>query len=407
MAISEKDFQAAAYFAIGLTSEGSLKGKERAYELTIVHQEGTNEAVRLVPVQNSGYAIGVIQTDFGQRPEVARRMVHFFQDWAKAYRPDLRFDDKEVAPFIAQLSRTGNQVKLKYHNEPLNPKIKPAINAFLASPVGMAFVHAHDVKQINQLQERRFQPLTKTALYQRSNDEDKLRLAVSLAKLANVKGFGGSKPIMEAVVTGNEFASFSEFHKWIGKQYPKQLGDVNNALKGLDVFFALEKAHPNNPLRQYWEKIKQDPLANPVHIKEPDKSHYKEIRELFVNPDVGLRRIQQHDKAQTHSFLRQDKNEPNLASRDSSAPTRDGNSVMERLARLTEKNARLIEIYESGNEEAIRAANREIIENSPAVQKMIEGAKELAKQEEQEQQAQQIAAMEMEAQQRSKGGRTR
>ena len=59
----------------------------------------------------------------------------------------------------------------------------------MASPVGMAFVHAHDVKQINQLQELRFQPLTKTALYQRSNDEDKLRLAVSLAKLANVKGF--------------------------------------------------------------------------------------------------------------------------------------------------------------------------------------------------------------------------
>ena len=122
---------------------------------------------------------------------------------------------------------------------------------------------------------------------------------------------------------------------------------------------------------------------------------------------MGLRRIQQHEKTQTHSFLQQDKNEPNLAHRDSSAPTRDGNSVMERLARLTEKHARLIEIYESGNEEAIRAANREIIENSPAVQKMIEGAKELAKQEQQEQQAQQLAAMEMEAQQQSKGGRTR
>ena len=406
MAISEKDFQAAAYFAIGLTSEGSLNGKERAYELTIAHQKGTNEAVRLVPIQNSGYAIGVIQTDFGQHPEVAKRMVHFFQDWAKAYRPDLRFDDKEVAPFIAQLSRTGNQVKLKYHNEPLNPKIKPAINAFLASPVGMAFVHAHDVKQINLLQELRFQRATKTALYQQSNDEDKLRLVVSLAKLANVKGLGGSKPIMEAVEE-NQFANFSDFHKWIEEKYPNQLRDVDNALKGLDVIFALEKAHPNNPLRQYWEKIKQDPLANPVQIKEPDKSHYKEIRELFVNPQMGLRRIQQHEKTQTHSFLQQDKNEPTLAQRDLSAPARDGNSVMERLARLTEKNARLIEIYESGNEEAIRAANREIIENSPAVQKMIEGAKELAKQEQQEQQAQQIAAMEMEAQQQSRGGRNR
>ena len=39
MAISEKDFQAAAYFAIGLTSEGSLNGKERAYHLTIAHQK--------------------------------------------------------------------------------------------------------------------------------------------------------------------------------------------------------------------------------------------------------------------------------------------------------------------------------------------------------------------------------
>jgi|GEM_PF-386865 len=201
--------------------------------------------------------------------------------------------------------------------------------------------------------------------------------------------------------------AFLEHAEVFGNLYGTSAAAVQEmCAQGLDVIFALEKAHPNNPLRQYWEKIKQDPLANPVHIKEPDRSHYKEIRELFVNPDVGLRRIQQHEKTQTHSFL-QGKNEPTLAQRDLSAPARDGNSVMERLARLTEKNARLIEIYESGNEEAIRAANREIIENSPAVQKMIEGAKELATQEQQEQQAQQIAAMEMEAQQQSRGGRTR
>ena len=62
------DFLAAAYFAVGWTSEGSSKGKEVAYQISFAGIEGKI----LEPRKNSAYSIGVIQTDFGQHPDAAK-----------------------------------------------------------------------------------------------------------------------------------------------------------------------------------------------------------------------------------------------------------------------------------------------------------------------------------------------
>ena len=97
------DFLAAAYFAVGWTSEGSSKGKEVAYQISFAGIEGKI----LEPRRNSAYSIGVIQTDFGQHPDAAKHLVEKFQVWAEKNRPDLKFAENKVQPFISDLARKG------------------------------------------------------------------------------------------------------------------------------------------------------------------------------------------------------------------------------------------------------------------------------------------------------------
>ena len=204
------DFLAAAYFAVGWTSEGSSKGKEVAYQISFAGIEGKI----LEPRKNSAYSIGVIQTDFGQHPDAAKQLVEKFQVWAEKNRPDLKFAENKVQPFISDLARKGYIIENRDHGRPLDPKIKPALNEFLKSKEGIDFVHAHDVKQIGELHQKIFEPLTRSPAYKNSSYEDQLKLSVALAKLANMAGFRGTRKFMDDVLH-NKDGKFDNFQEVI------------------------------------------------------------------------------------------------------------------------------------------------------------------------------------------------
>ena len=286
---SGSDFLAAAYFAVGWTSEGSLYGKERAYRLSFAGTEGKI----LSPIDNSSYSMGVIQTDLGQHPDVAKRLVERFQMWAEKNHPNLKFEQKEVPLFIKELSRTGIDIN-REGGRPLNPKIKPALNEFLKSKEGIDFVHAHDVKQIGELHQKIFEPLTRSPAYKNSSYEDQLKLSVALAKLANIGGFNGTRKFMENIFRNKDgkFDNFQEVYEQIKQsQWRDNLSDINHALQGAKVFIALEKSNPNIPLHQAWDAIRPLALANPNNFSGEAKRQRDEIKALFINPDRGLAAI--------------------------------------------------------------------------------------------------------------------
>ena len=283
------DFLAAAYFAVGWTSEGSSKGKEVAYQISFAGIEGKI----LEPRKNSAYSIGVIQTDFGQHPDAAKQLVEKFQVWAEKNRPDLKFAENKVQPFISDLARKGYIIENRDHGRPLDPKIKPALNEFLKSKEGIDFVHTHDVKQIGELHLNIFEPLTHSPAYKNSSYEDQLKLAVALAKLANIGGFNGTRGFIEDVVRNRDgkFDNFQEVYEQIKIRHSKKLPDVNHALQGAKVFIALEKSNPNIPLHQAWDAIRPLALANPNDFSGEAKRQRDEIKALFINPDRGLAAI--------------------------------------------------------------------------------------------------------------------
>ncbi len=283
------DFLAAAYFAVGWTSEGSSKGKEVAYQISFAGIEGKI----LEPRKNSAYSIGVIQTDFGQHPDAAKQLVEKFQVWAEKNRPDLKFAENKVQPFISDLARKGYIIENRDHGRPLDPKIKPALNEFLKSKEGIDFVHTHDVKQIGELHLNIFEPLTHSPAYKNSSYEDQLKLAVALAKLANIGGFNGTRGFIEDVVRNRDgkFDNFQEVYEQIKIRHSGQLSDVNRALQGAKVFIALEKSNPNIPLHQAWNAIRPLALANPNDFSGEAKRQRDEIKALFIDPDRGVAAI--------------------------------------------------------------------------------------------------------------------
>lgn len=109
--LTENELQAAAYFAVGVTSEGSIAGRDLAYRLSFAGNVGPDGRMR--PVANSGYSFGTMQVDLGQHPAVARDLLDHYQSWA-ATQPDraaLEFAPDEYETMLGALQRTGRQMR--------------------------------------------------------------------------------------------------------------------------------------------------------------------------------------------------------------------------------------------------------------------------------------------------------
>lgn len=55
-----------------------------------------------------------------------------------------------------------------------------------------------------------------------------------------------------------------------------------HALAGAETFIALNHAHPDNPLRQKWEHIKQNPLKLPTEIRGQERKDYEIMMRLCL-----------------------------------------------------------------------------------------------------------------------------
>ncbi len=68
--LTDNELKALAYFAVGVTSEGSIGGRDVSYRLSFAGSVAADGRMR--PVANSGYSFGTLQIDLGQHPDVAR-----------------------------------------------------------------------------------------------------------------------------------------------------------------------------------------------------------------------------------------------------------------------------------------------------------------------------------------------
>ncbi|WP_213600588.1 hypothetical protein [Pseudoxanthomonas japonensis] len=314
--LTESELRATIYFAVGVASEGSLRGRNVAYDLAFagyIHQAGDTargepreagvfREGQLEPIYNSGYSIGTLQTDFGQqRNDVNRnadRLLDAYQAWAQEHtrqRPDLALTPAEYDMASDALRRQGNEIRgdrqvVTDNGYDVPAGIKTRLSEFLGSDDGITFVHNQDVRQVNHLLRNggSIRQLEDTLLYQNATADDQIRMATVISKLENQDGRRNWPRIVERIESG-AIDSVDDLKAAV----PRHLhGDRDNALRGAELVISLRGSEPNNPLHAAWQSVVADPLVNPTQLDQDRTrpnllAEYSTVKNLFLVPAQG------------------------------------------------------------------------------------------------------------------------
>lgn len=322
--LTEKELQAIAYYAIGVSSEGG----DVAYRLSLagktLHESGGK--VMLEPAGNSGYSIGELQTDLGQRKPVATSLASAFQSWALDNRPDWAMTDRQSSQLAAALSRDGHHIRdpnytadarkyaaehhlnHSYYPDGQLPKagtdidqaLKVRINTYLASDAGKVFVHEHDKAQVDELMRRTAAQLVDAPVYRNAPVDEQAKIFSIVAKAYNQRPALANDIIDE--LRHGKITSIAGISEKIGASIKRDPHHPDRptymetgrdaALAGAEVFNALRNASKGNPLRTAWDDVMADPLVSPDALgKDPAHPHlaneYAAVKALFVQPAQG------------------------------------------------------------------------------------------------------------------------
>lgn len=316
--MTDNELRAVAYFAVGVTSEGSVAGRDVSYRLSFA---GNVRDGVMDPVGNSGYSFGTLQIDLGQHPDVARQMLDNYQRWA-ATQPDRSTVELTRAGYdtmLEALQREGHEMeRVGAHDID-----RTNINRFLGSEQGKTFVHGLDTQHVNGVTagdqvrgngDSALERLRRTNTYRNASEDDQAKLAGMFMKLQNQAGDDRWPGIMRRVEAGT-LTSPNDVKTAIDGLLPNQRnGDpdylqsgADNTLRGVDVFNALRHASPENPLSQAWTSVVANPLVGPVAVHQPNTAHpdlglqYDTVRSLFLSPEASQRFIRALDRGGTMS----------------------------------------------------------------------------------------------------------
>ncbi|WP_235858390.1 XVIPCD domain-containing protein [Xanthomonas euroxanthea] len=322
--LSDNELKTLAYFAIGVASEGSMAGKNVAYQLSFAGS--INDGV-MTPIGNSGFSIGTLQTDLGQHPDVATGLVDAYQGWARQQTPAVALSEQQRTQTIHDLQRDGHAIKAE-NGRALDGTVKSNIDRFLASDAGVAFVHEHDRTQVEQLMRpgdgakdlgSAVQQLRKTDLYADSGLNDQAKLATMIMKLENQAGRGRYPGVLQGINDGT-LQSVDDVKTRIDGMLPNKIvkgheqadyieSGVEHALKGTAVFNALREANQASPLSTAYGSVVADPLINPTdarngHGAADVSHHYGVVKTLFLQNGEAPAFIQSVDQGASHAWGR-------------------------------------------------------------------------------------------------------
>lgn len=291
--LSDAELRALAYFAVGVCSEGSNAGRDVSNRLSFA---GSIRNGVMAPVGNSGFSIGTLQIDLGQRPEVARVLTEAYQTWATREHPHWRLTEAQYTQTVRDLSRNGRAITAD-RGRALDATVKGHIDQFLQSDDGIRFVHDRDMAQVEQLMNGVVRNVRQTPLYLQSNLDEQAELITMMMKLQNQSENLWAPRLVRNMVNG-EYRNVADVSRAIdGLRAPAGDDDYiesgrNHAVSGAHVFNALRKMEDTNPLHVAWQNVLANPLVDPTRLNtdeaRPDlAAEYATVKTLFLQHDQG------------------------------------------------------------------------------------------------------------------------
>ena len=308
--LTDSELRALAYFAVGVSSEGSNAGRDVSNRLSFA---GRIQNGIMTPVGNSGFSIGTLQIDLGQRPAVATALVDAYQAWAARTQPDWVLGEAGYAQTVRDLSRNGRAITAD-HGRALDAVVKQRLDQFLRSDDGIRFVHERDVAQVEQLMGGVVRTVRQTPLYQRSSMEERAQLMVMMMKLQN-QSENLWAPRLVRNMTNDSYLEVSDVSRAIdGLRAPSGDQDYiesgrNHAVSGAHVFNGLRRMDADNPLHEAWQNVLANPLVDPTAVNEDQArpalaSEYAAVKTLFLNHAQAPDFLEALDRGTGHAYGR-------------------------------------------------------------------------------------------------------
>ncbi|HEY9133208.1 MAG TPA: peptidoglycan-binding domain-containing protein [Dyella sp.] len=301
--LTDNEARAVAYFAIGVSSEGG----DQAYRLSLagnIAHDAQGHAV-LQPVANSGYSIGTLQTDLGQAGQgVSTSLVDAYQAWARSNHPDWVLDAAHRTQTINDLSRNGRQINADDGRD-LDASVKSHLNSFLASDAGVTFVHNRDVEQVDKLMTDVVTPLRASTLYRQASSDDQARLIAIAAKAYNQSERWGGQIVRD--IGNGTYRNVADVSGAVNHMPDYMQSGRDAALRGAELFNALEHAGRDSPMHGPWQDVLANPLVNPTRL-DADPAHphlnpeYRTIKDAFVDPTHGRGMVNALERGGSYNY---------------------------------------------------------------------------------------------------------
>ncbi len=140
----------------------------------------------VVSINNSGYSIGALQTDFGQFPSTGRDLLVRYQTWAS---PDVQLNQDQLRLANAVIVKQG----LGFSGERLDSNVANKLNSFLESSEGRSWVTQQDEARFTEKYSRLIEPITQSSVFQGMQQDQATILLARIAKAFNQNNILGDK----------------------------------------------------------------------------------------------------------------------------------------------------------------------------------------------------------------------
>ncbi|MDR6937151.1 peptidoglycan-binding protein [Luteibacter sp. 3190] len=306
--LSEHELKAIAYFAVGVSTEGSLAGKDVSNRLSFAGRWLPDG--RMAPIERSGESIGTLQNDLGQDGGItAAAMMDAYRRWAAEGSDRVVFNETDHAKLVHDFSRDGKAIR-DDGGRAIDPAKRAEINRFLASDAGRDFVHQRDLIQVSNLNRKGMNKLVSTPAYRSASTDDQIVMATAIAKAINQNPRAAKKllsAMARPVEAPDAIASHAKVMAYLDSKFEGALEvGQTHALAAAKVFTRLHNAPEGSPLHTAWHEVLRDPLMTPSLIgKDPQRpdlaAHYTLVRNLFLDPGKAIRFIDALEQGRAHS----------------------------------------------------------------------------------------------------------
>lgn len=298
--IDRSEAEALAYFAMGVASEGSINGRNVAYQLSFA---GTiSNTGKMSPIGSSGFSIGTLQTDLGKHPTVAGDLTAAYRVWSAQQhtpQPISAQDDAGWAELERMLARDGHAIR-REQGQGLPAATFEGINAFLASDRGIDFIHDRDMAQVDRLlradtahARSALHSIGNTSVYRDASDDDRIRLAAVFLKLENQSGSGIYPRLIRRINEG-ELDSLAAIKATIDARRDYVSTGAKHTLAGVEAYLAVRRLPPESPMTEAGLKVLRSPLVRPTSLtgegdpSSPNVAEYHAVKTMFVQPDATV-----------------------------------------------------------------------------------------------------------------------